>query len=329
MRRFAARSQSPSKLSSPSPRKGLGLRFGPGQRARARARAAWRAPIVSLAPLTATCSVGAWLGCGLGVGIGVGRDPTHGKSMQCAATARLLHGRHGPPHAPVELGVAFGVARAVVSPLHGVVARNLATRLHADKHMLPSLRTKAAHQTRVVVEQILLHRGGTYAVHGAQAEEDGASRAWCALCGRRGAFGGAVVTARASQTITRSSYSSSVLMNNPDRSSRLEVERGEQQSISMGTPAPPATMRPWGRTKDSGNKVRTSPGKPHTAVRKPDHCCEDRSGWKKTLHSPLFVVRWKCHPRRRASCERRAAAAGWQVPAEPTMPRLNSQVLGF
>ena len=23
-------------------------------------------------------------------------------------------------------------------------------------------------------------------------------------------------------------------------------------------------------------------------------------------------------------CERRAAAAGWQVPAEPTMPRLNS-----
>ena len=27
--------------------------------------------------------------------------------------------------------------------------------------------------------------------------------------------------------------------------------------------------------------------------------------------------------------ERRAAAAGWQVPAEPTMPRLNSQVLGF
>ena len=30
-----------------------------------------------------------------------------------------------------------------------------------------------------------------------------------------------------------------------------------------------------------------------------------------------------------AACERRAAAAGWQVPAEPTMPRLNSQVLGF
>jgi hypothetical protein len=39
VRRFAARSQSPSKLSSPS-------------------------PIVSLAPLTATCSVGAWLGWG-------------------------------------------------------------------------------------------------------------------------------------------------------------------------------------------------------------------------------------------------------------------------
>ena len=57
------------------------------------------------------------------------------------------------------------------------------------------------------------------------------------------AFGGAVATARASQTITRSSYSSSVLMNNPDRSSRLEVERGEQQSISIATPAPPATMR--------------------------------------------------------------------------------------
>ena len=32
---------------------------------------------------------------------------------------------------------------------------------------------------------------------------------------------------------------------------------------------------------------------------------------------------------RRRACERRAAAAGWQVPAEPTMPRLNSQVLGF
>ena len=30
---------------------------------------------------------------------------------------------------------------------------------------------------------------------------------------------------------------------------------------------------------------------------------------------------------RRRACERRAAAAGWQVPAEPTMPRLNSQVL--
>ena len=28
---------------------------------------------------------------------------------------------------------------------------------------------------------------------------------------------------------------------------------------------------------------------------------------------------------RRRACERRAAAAGWQVPAEPTMPRLNSQ----
>ena len=27
--------------------------------------------------------------------------------------------------------------------------------------------------------------------------------------------------------------------------------------------------------------------------------------------------------------EQHAAAAGWQVPAEPTMPRLNSQVLGF
>ena len=32
---------------------------------------------------------------------------------------------------------------------------------------------------------------------------------------------------------------------------------------------------------------------------------------------------------RRRACERRVAAAGWQVPAEPTMPRLNSQVLGF
>ena len=32
---------------------------------------------------------------------------------------------------------------------------------------------------------------------------------------------------------------------------------------------------------------------------------------------------------RRLACERRAAAAGWQVPAEPTMRRLNSQVLGF
>ena len=29
------------------------------------------------------------------------------------------------------------------------------------------------------------------------------------------------------------------------------------------------------------------------------------------------------------ACERRAAAAGWHVPAEPTMSRLNSQVLGF
>ena len=27
-----------------------------------------------------------------------------------------------------------------------------------------------------------------------------------------------------------------------------------------------------------------------------------------------------------AGCERRAAAAGWRVPAEPTVPRLNSQV---
>ena len=32
---------------------------------------------------------------------------------------------------------------------------------------------------------------------------------------------------------------------------------------------------------------------------------------------------------RRRACERRAAAAGWHVPAEPTMPRLNSQVLEF
>ena len=31
---------------------------------------------------------------------------------------------------------------------------------------------------------------------------------------------------------------------------------------------------------------------------------------------------------RRRAFERRAAAAGWQLPAEPTMPRLNSQVLG-
>eukprot|EP00964_Phaeocystis_antarctica_P008305 scaffold4478_cov65-Phaeocystis_antarctica.AAC.1 len=32
---------------------------------------------------------------------------------------------------------------------------------------------------------------------------------------------------------------------------------------------------------------------------------------------------------RRRACERRAAAAGWQVPAEPTMPRQNSQVFDF
>ena len=153
--------------------------MGARTRARARARAAWCAPIVSLAPLTATCSVGAWLGCGLGVGIGVGRDPTHGKSMQCAATARLLHGRHGPPHAPVEIGVAFGVARAVVSPLHGVVARNLATRLHADKHMLPSLNTKAAHQTRVVAEQLFCVGVVHTQCMGRRRVEEG--RAWCAL----------------------------------------------------------------------------------------------------------------------------------------------------
>ena len=36
------------------------------------------------------------------------------------------------------------------------------------------------------------------------------------------------------------------------------------------------------------------------------------------------IVRGPGRARRRA-CERRAAAAGWQVPAEPTMPRLNSR----
>ena len=79
-------------------------------------------------------------------------------------------------------------------------------------------------------------------------EEGGAER-WV-HCGRR-AFGGSMATARASQTITRSSYSSSVLGNNPARSSRLEAERGEQQSISMG--APPrsyGTKLRSGRTKN-------------------------------------------------------------------------------
>ena len=42
---------------------------------------------------------------------------------------------------------------------------------------------------------------------------------------------------------------------------------------------------------------------------------------------------WGARGGRRACvcvCERRAAAAGWQVPTEPTVPRLNSPVLlGF
>ena len=77
---------------------------------------------------------------------------------------RLLHCRHGPPHAPVELGVAFGVARAVVGLLQDVVGRYLATRLHADRHVLPSLRAEAqARRARVAVGQALMRRGGAYA----------------------------------------------------------------------------------------------------------------------------------------------------------------------
>ena len=44
--------------------------------------------------------------------------------------------------------------------------------------------------------------------------------------------------------------------------------------------------------------------------------------------SQIYPASYAGRARRRA-CERRVAAAGWQVPAEPTMPRLNSQVLGF
>ena len=46
-------------------------------------------------------------------------------------------------------------------------------------------------------------------------------------------------------------------------------------------------------------------------------------------YRPLEVPPQQPPRARRRACERRAAAAGWQVPAEPTMPRLNSPVLGF
>ena len=70
------------------------------------------------------------------------------------------------------------------------------------------------------------------------------------------AFGGPVATARASQTITRSSYSSSVLGNKPDRSSRLDAERGEQQSMSMGAATRGAAVC-WrsGRTNATGGGI--------------------------------------------------------------------------
>ena len=72
------------------------------------------------------------------------------------------------------------------------------------------------------------------------------SRAGCALVRRgRRTFGAAVATARASHTITRTSYSSSFLENRPERSSRLEPERGEQHSMSMRPHATMRSKRPW------------------------------------------------------------------------------------
>ena len=47
---------------------------------------------------------------------------------------------------------------------------------------------------------------------------------------------------------------------------------------------------------------------------------------RRCMHPGVIPVR---RSSTRRACERRAAAAGWQVPAEPTMPRLNSQVLDY
>ena len=58
--------------------------------------------------------------------------------------------------------------------------------------------------------------------------------------------------------------------------------------------------------------------------------CRGREGRSRTsFFSPLAAPASYAGRARRRACERRAAAAGWHVPAEPTMPRLNSQVLGF
>ena len=51
--------------------------------------------------------------------------------------------------------------------------------------------------------------------------------------------------------------------------------------------------------------------------------------WPQVHPGVAYVRGWYAGRARRRACERRAAAAGWQVPAEPTMPWLNSQVLGF
>ena len=53
-----------------------------------------------------------------------------------------------------------------------------------------------------------------------------------------------------------------------------------------------------------------------------------RGRWKRPPLGRCTPASYAGRARRRA-CEWRAAAAGWQVPAEPTMPRLNSQVLEF
>ena len=109
----------------------------------------------------------------------------------------------------------------------------------------------------------------------------------------------------------------------PFQRSNPAVGRRPRSARPASSPAEYPPIGPW----------RTSPARknPHPQARNPVFARQRINGTTaRTCTLPTRCGGPVCLSvsGARPACERRAAAAGWQVPAEPTMPRLNSPVLG-